>query len=287
MASCKQYEQNVLSLPPDRLRSLDQGTGSVLVRFVGAVVLLLVLALPALAQTGPSYPALTGRVVDDAHILDPQARMRLEAELAEQEQKTSDQLVVATVPSLEGRPIEDYANGLFRAWKLGQKQENNGILLLVAPNERKVRIEVGYGLEGVLTDAMASTIIRNVIIPEFKAGQMSDGTQKGAEAILELLNLDPEEAQARLRALEGQDNEMTAGDWIDVVVFFLFVGFCIYVMWRSGGGRGGKGGRRRRTRASDGLVVSTWDWGGSSGGGSSWGGGGGGSSGGGGASGSW
>ncbi|MGQ3674083.1 TPM domain-containing protein [Xanthobacter sp. TB0139] len=259
-----------------------------LIRQAGMAMMLLwlVLALPALAQTGPSYPELTGHVVDEAQILSPEIRTSLEAELVAQEEKTSDQLVVATVSSLDGLPIEDYANGLFRSWKLGQEKENNGLLLLVAPNERKVRIEVGYGLEGILTDAMASTIIRNVIIPEFKDGDMSEGTRKGAEAILELLNLDPEEAQARLRALEQQNEGMTDEDWTDLIIFIVFVVFCLFVIWRTGGGNGGQGGRRRRSNDDDGVFISTWDWGGSSGGGSSWGGGGG-SSGGGGASGDW
>ena len=101
----------------------------------------------------PTFPALTGRVVDAAGILKPEDRAILEAKLKAYEDKTSDQVVVATIPSLQDRTIEDYGNRLFRAWKLGEATTNNGALLLVAPNERKGRIEVGYGLVGALTDA--------------------------------------------------------------------------------------------------------------------------------------
>ncbi len=240
------------------------------------------------AYAAPDYPKLTSQVVDEAGIIDPVTAAQMATELAAQEQKTSDQLVVATVRSLDGLPIEDYANGLFRAWKLGQSKENNGILLLIAPNERKVRIEVGYGLEGIMTDAVSSTIIRNAIIPEFKAGNMGEGAVKGAQAILEVLNMDPDEARARARALEDDQDSLTDDDVLDIILFLVFLGFLLFVIWRSGGG--GPGGRRRR-RIGDALAggtVSTWDWGSGSGssGGGGWSGGGG-SSGGGGASGSW
>jgi uncharacterized membrane protein YgcG len=118
---------------------------------------LLVLSLASLAALALDFPALTGRVVDQADILSPAVRTDVAAQSKELEEKSGIQLVVATVPSLQGGDIETFANQLFRAWELGQAQKNNGILLLVAPNERKVRIEVGYGLEGTLTDALAST----------------------------------------------------------------------------------------------------------------------------------
>lgn len=123
--------------------------------------------------------SLTGRVVDAAGIIDPAQRQQLVQKLADFEAKSSDQLVVVTVPSLNGEDIETYSNRLFRAWALGQKQENNGILLVVAPNDRKVRIEVGYGLEGVMTDALSSIIINGTIIPEFRSGNYSQGIVQG------------------------------------------------------------------------------------------------------------
>ncbi|MFG1401106.1 TPM domain-containing protein [Xanthobacter sp. V8C-5] len=240
--------------------------------------LLLALAAGATARAY-TFPELTGRVVDAAGVLGPAARTALEAKLAAQEQKTSDQLVVATVPSLEGGAIEDYANALFRAWRIGQADKNNGVLLLVAPKEHEVRIEVGYGLEGILTDAVSSTIIRNAIVPAFKAGDMAEGIAKGTDAIIEVLNLDPEEARARARAAE---EEMTLEDWLGLLVLALVIAVWLYILWRGISGGGGPSGRRRSRGSS-----SSFDWGSGSGGGSSNWSGGGGSSGGGGASGRW
>src|SRR5271157_2198910 len=109
------------------------------------------------AWAAANLPALTGRVVDDAHILSPVTIADTERKLADLDQKSGIQFVVATVPSLGGEEIEPYANELFRTWKLGEAKKNNGVLLLVAPKERRVRIEVGYGLEGTLTDAASTT----------------------------------------------------------------------------------------------------------------------------------
>src|SRR5215470_591706 len=135
---------------------------------LSAAVLALALLLGAVPAFALNFPALSGRVVDQADILDQSARIALTEKLASLEASTTDQLVVATVRSLEGTSVEDYANRLFREWKLGQKDKNNGVLLLVAPNERKVRIEVGYGLEGTLTDARSRLIIESFILPRFR-----------------------------------------------------------------------------------------------------------------------
>src|SRR5215218_7000104 len=134
---------------------------------LGLVVALLVSAL-ASAQPQPAFPPLTGRVVDAANILKPEDRAALERKLKAHEDKTTDQVVVATVPGLGGTSVEDYANRLFRHWALGQKAKNNGVLLVVAPNERKARIEVGYGLEGALATSMA---------PKFKQNDFPGGLQ--------------------------------------------------------------------------------------------------------------
>jgi uncharacterized protein len=131
----------------------------------------------------PQFPALTGRVVDEVGLLSASARTKL-TQLSEQhERATSNQLVVAVVKSLQGYPIEDYGFQLGRHWGIGRKGTNNGVILLVAPNEREVRIEVGYGLEGALTDALASNIIQTQIIPEFKRGDYESGIVAGAQAI--------------------------------------------------------------------------------------------------------
>ena len=149
-----------------------------------ALLAALVLAAPASAQT---FPALTGRVVDDAGMLSPGTRASTR-ELAELEEKTAHQLVIVTVKSLEGRSIEDYGVRLGRAWQIGQKGKNDGVLLIVAPNERKVRIEVGYGLEGELTDAVAKLIIEERILPNFRKGDMVAGVVSGSDSIRRVLS---------------------------------------------------------------------------------------------------
>src|SRR5579864_1518718 len=150
------------------------------------------------------FPQLTGRVVDQAGVMSADSRSAVEAKLKDLEDKSGIQLVVATVPSLQGSDIETYANELFRTWKLGQAQKNNGVLLLVAPNERKVRIEVGYGLEGTLTDAMASVIISSAIIPRFKTGDFSGGVERGVGGILDVLSGDTAEWQPQAVAAVRQ-----------------------------------------------------------------------------------
>src|SRR5271156_500838 len=130
-----------------------------------ACAALLFVALACAALSAPNFPALTGRIVDQANVIPAATRSALETKLADLESKSGIQLVVATVSSLDGEEIEPYANELFRAWKLGEKEKNNGVLLLVAPKEHRVRVEVGYGLEGTLTDALPKAIITNAIAP--------------------------------------------------------------------------------------------------------------------------
>jgi uncharacterized protein len=146
------------------------------------------ITVPATAE----FPALSGRVVDDAGVLDAATREALRAKLAALEARSGIQLVVATVKSLNGNSVEDYANRLFRRWQLGQKGKNNGVLLLHAPAERKIRIEVGYGLEGTLTDAATKYIITNSITPRFKANDFSGGMTRGVDDILKALSGDEE-----------------------------------------------------------------------------------------------
>src|SRR6202040_928812 len=134
-----------------------------------------------------NFPALTGRIVDQANIIPAGTRSALESKLADLESKSSIQLVVATLTSLEGQEIEPHANELFRSWKLGEKTKNNGVLLLVAPNEKRVRIEVGYGLEGTLTDALSTVIISNAIAPRFKVGDFGGGISRGVDDIISVL----------------------------------------------------------------------------------------------------
>jgi uncharacterized protein len=224
-----------------------------------------------------NFPSLTGRVVDGANIIDGTTRAAIEQKLADLETKSGIQLVVATVTSLEGQEIEAYANQLFRSWGLGEKTKNNGVLLLVAPNERRVRIEVGYGLEGTLTDALSKIIITNAITPRFKTGDFSGGISRGVDDIITVLTTDASEWQQRpsLRL----DNQQTTDpvSWLLILGGIILVGLLIV----------SPGFRWVFFNIVINLLLSSG--GSSSGGGSSGGGfsGGGGSSGGGGASGSW
>ena len=138
----------------------------------------------AIAQ---QFPELSGRIVDVAQLMDPSTESTLSAQLAQHERETSNQLVVVTVPTLQGYAIADYANRLGRAWQIGTSANNNGVLLVVAPNDRQVRIEVGYGLEGALTDALASVIIQREILPAFRSNDYSKGITQGSNAIMQAI----------------------------------------------------------------------------------------------------
>jgi uncharacterized protein len=234
-----------------------------------------------------AFPALTGRVVDSANLLKADELSALEQKLQAHEEKTTDQVVIATVRSLGGTSVEDYANRLFRLWQLGQKARNNGVLLLVAPSERKVRIEVGYGLEGALTDALSKVITATAIAPKFKQNDFVGGLNAGVDAILSVLTGDAEEWHRRAKVREDESHSIEP-----IVAIVLLVIFILIVRQIMGGGGGAR--RYHRTRSGRWIPVPVptgggWDGGWSGGGGLSGGGfsGGGGSSGGGGASGSW
>ena len=191
-----------------------------------------------------TFPALTGRVVDQGELLSPEKEAELTARLEKLEQDTSDQLVVVTVDSLQDRDIADYGYQLGRAWAIGQSAENNGVLLIVAPNERKVRIEVGYGLEPILTDALSALIIHEQILPAFRNGGYERGITQGVDAIEAQLRLDPAEAQARAAEAEAPDAEVPIA-----ILFFVLFGVFMLVMSfvsavsRAGRRRKGKGGK--------------------------------------------
>ena len=144
---------------------------------------LLACAAAAAAQT-PEVPYLTGRVVDNAEILNAETRKRLADALKQHEQKSGNQIAVLTVPTIRGEGVEEYAVRVFEQWKLGQKGKDNGVLVLVVPQDRRMRIEVGYGLEGVVTDAHASRIIRNVMTPRFRDGDFNGGITRGVDALI-------------------------------------------------------------------------------------------------------
>jgi uncharacterized protein len=249
-----------------------------------AAALCLLLASIALAL---DFPALTGRVVDQAGVMSAASRSDVEAKSKALEDKSGIQLVVATVKSLQGSDIETYANELARFWKLGEAKKNNGVLLLVAPTEHKVRIEVGYGLEGTLTDALSSVIIASAILPRFKANDYSGGIERGVDGIISVLSGDAAEWQPK----PSVRNDKAEG--IDGLLPLLFTLFLIFFVWylirNAGGGRPPGPGSRSGPIIFPGGWGGSSDWGGGGGGGGFGGGfsGGGGSFGGGGASGSW
>jgi uncharacterized protein len=280
----------------------------------------LVGANAAWAQT---FPKFTGLVVDDAHILAPEQVAALDAKLTTLQKTTGHQLVVATIADLQGYPIEDYSYQLGRAWNVGDKDRKDGLVMVIAPKDRKIFISVAGGLQGTVTDAVASVIINTQITPKFKAGDYAGGINAGIDQLATLVQLPPEEAQkvAAQAAAQAQAQQRQASQphigfgtiMLLVVVFFFFVLPMLRAM-RGGGRRYGPGGvavyppgsgfgggflgglagnlaanaiARELGGGSRGGSLGGSDWGGGSGGG--FGGGGGGGSGfdGGGAGGSW
>lgn len=237
-------------------------------------LLLLLLLACGFAAAEPKFPPLSGRVVDGAGLLDPAALSRLDAQLSAFESASGIQLVIATLPDLQGYEIEEFGYQLGRSWGIGQKDTNKGVLLIVAQAERKVRIEVGYGLEGTLTDALSATIIQSVIVPRFKTGQFEDGIEQGAYAIMAALKGEYEPPRRK-------DSSPSRGGLMILLLMFMAMMF----LRSFGGGPGGFGGGGRGVFLPGGFGGGGGGFGGGMGGGGF--GGGGGSFGGGGASGGW
>ncbi|MFM5892974.1 MAG: TPM domain-containing protein [Novosphingobium sp.] len=257
------------------------------------------------AATSGEFPALTGPVVDEAGVIPAEVKARLEQKLVGLKTQSQRQLQVVTVASLRDYDIADYANRLFRTWQLGDKERNDGVLLLVAPNERRMRIEVGYGMEPIITDGFSFLVINKIITPKFKAGDLPGGIESGTDALIQQMQLPPEQAAqiaAQANAQQAADAkakkaELNPASLIWFAFFFLF--FILPMLRRMRGGRGYRSsgiGNVILWSVLDGMARGGRGGGGgwSSGGGSDWGGGGGGgwgggggSSGGGGASGSW
>jgi len=250
---------------------------------------LLLLAAPLIALAEPTFPALTGRIVDEAGLLSPEQRAAIEAQLTELEQKSTDQLAVVTLNSLQGYPIEDFGYQLGRKWGIGQKGKDNGVLLIVAPNERKVRIEVGRGLEPQLTDAMSKLIIENAIIPQFRRGDYAAGIAAGVRDIKDVVLGDAEEVKQRAhKASDELDfwQMMLILFWIGVALFVLFA-VVQSVNQQAQQAAAGRGPQRRRGPVFYPVDSGSWGGGWSGGGGGGGWSGGGGDFGGGGSSGSW
>ncbi|XOV87832.1 MAG: TPM domain-containing protein [Pseudomonadota bacterium] len=214
---------------------------------LGITLALLVTSYAALATI--QFPPLKGRVVDTANMISTGAEREIDQMSAGHEQATTNQVVVVTVPDLQGYTIEEFGYQLGRHWGIGQKGANNGVLLIAARDERKIRIEVGYGLEGELTDAIASNIINGVITPRFKAARFDDGFVEGASAIIAALG-----GQYQMREVSSRGEERVPPFWsllIFVLVFFVFPslfgrrflpGLLIGGMQGGGRGHGRRGG---------------------------------------------
>ncbi|ALL14775.1 TPM domain-containing protein [Caulobacter henricii] len=252
-------------------------------------MLCLSLALPAVAA--PKFPPLSGRVVDEANILSPQVEQDLTVRLKTLEDTTGRQLVVATVPSLQGYEIEDYGYQLGRSWGLGDKTRDDGVILLVAPTEKKVRIEVGYGLEPVLTDALSSVIIQSAILPKFKAGDLPGGIVAGADELVTQLSLPEDQAKAKV-AQAAEPQASSPGSGFSPIAALLIGLFVFFLITRLLPGRRGR--RSGLGAALPWIILDALTSGNGRGGGGGFGGGGGGgfsggggSFGGGGSSGSW
>ena len=269
-----------------------------MLRLLGALLAalaLLVVRLPAFAR---EVPNLAGRVNDDARLLSSEQAARIEQSLAACEKKTGHQVVVLTIDSLEGDPLEDFSIRTVERWKLGRKKVDDGLLLLVVKRERKVRIEVGYGLEGSIPDAVSSRVIRGVIVPAFRSGDYAGGIERGLDALMRA-----DTGDSTLPATEPPGGGPGRAPWFFPFLLFLpFIGVFWLLRRFFGGGPPGYGGSRRYggwggyggwgAGVGGGLGGG---WGRGGGGGGGWGGGGGGGGfsgggggfGGGGASGSW
>ena len=253
------------------------------------------LATLAAVIAAPNLPELTGQVVDNAGLLSNEDRAAILAELRSLEQTSTDQIAVATVPSLDGYAIEDYAIALARKWQLGQKDKDNGILFLVAPNERKVRIEVGRRLEPVMTDTMSKIIIENAILPKFRRGDYAGGIRDGVRDIKDVLLGDAEAVKERARGGRTPEGDPTVfihlAVWIAIILLIIWLNSRAERQMADNMSPYDRKRARRRRGAGPIIIIpgGSGDWGGGwsgGGGGGGWSGGGG-DFGGGGASGGW
>ncbi|AWY43244.1 methanol dehydrogenase [Pseudomonas putida] len=243
---------------------------------MGLVLLLWVLALAAQAEL--KFPELTGRVVDTAQMIEPSVRDQLTQQLQAHEKATGEQLVVVTLPDLQGTDIADFGYQLGRYWGIGQKDKNNGALLIIARDERKLRIEVGYGLEDRLTDAQSSVIIHQVITPAFKAGNFSKGISDGVAAMLVVLGGNPLDEPSTVYESSGDPNDDFVSRhpalFVFLVLLFILTVFVCQMLGILPAGRGGSGGSGGFGGGLGGGGFGGGGGGGFSGGGGSFGGGG-------------
>lgn len=266
----------------------------VLLRYLLAGLFALLLSTIA-ATADPKYPPLTGRIIDEAGLLSANDRFEIEQMLRDLEGKSTDQIVVYTTKSLQGYEIEDFGYRLGRAWKIGQAGVNNGIVLIVAPNERKIRIEVGRGLEPQMTDFMSKLIVENAILPGLRRGDFAGGIKAGVRDIKDVLLGDTEGVKDRISRAKKRSSGND--DWVGLIFPLIFIGMFLLIFYLNARQAQQMPAGQRRRRLGDGNVIiipggwgGSGSWGGGSGGSGDSGGGfsgGGGDFGGGGASGSW
>ncbi len=257
----------------------------------GLVCVLVLFATLGQAQKAAEYPELSGRVVDEASLVSPSDKIFIEGVLAELEGKTGDQVAVLTITSLKGANLEQYSLGVAREWGLGEKDKNNGVLFLIAKNDRKMRIEVGYGLEGKLTDAIASYIIRNDVAPAFRSGDFSGGIKRGVGSIVNVLATDASglkqwetRAKPRKNSRRNRNNNSSnlgmffiVGVWMFIIFGSTVSGWLVRKLGREikpghyrwlGMDAGPNAPKKKRRRDSKGRYVRNSGWGGGFGGGS-------------------
>ncbi|HEX7709324.1 MAG TPA: TPM domain-containing protein [Sphingomonadaceae bacterium] len=244
-------------------------------------LLLALLATPAAALSFPPHPQ--GPIYDEADLLPPDQEAALDQRLRDFDRQTGDAVIIATVNSLQGDTIEDYAAKLYANWGIGGAERDNGVLLLVAPHERKLRIEVGYGLTPYITDILSGRIIRDDITPHFKQGDMAGGIEAGIGAILTQLSQSPADAKAIAEAAAAAEKNRahSGGGGAAIFFFFMFLFFFVFPIIGALGRKGGKGYRRGGFGSAVGNIA-LWTAlnaaanAGRNGGGGGWGGGGGG-----------
>jgi uncharacterized protein len=192
-------------------------------KWIRRIIIFTFLILPAFGYLhATNFPKSTGFINDFAGILDEKTKEDMNRLTREVEEKTSAEISVVTVSSLEGLTVEQYANELFRMWGIGKKGKDNGVLVLVAPNERKIRIEVGYGLEGILPDGLVGEIIRANVTPAFKRGDFAVGLRQGVDRIVDIVREGkPLSADEKRKLAEASEDRPPA--WVMIPFFGLFV----------------------------------------------------------------
>lgn len=214
------------------------------IRFSLLTILLGIAATVAMAQDFPAQPV--GHVNDFANLLSRSERQQLEMKLQNYRDTTTNVIAIATLPDLQGYSVEEVATQLFNDWKMWHEDRYNGVLVVVAPNERQMRIEVGYGLEGAIPDIIAGRIITNVLAPDFRQNDYYSGLDKATSLLIQLAE---GEYEGNLTKRGTEEDDIASA-----IVFFLFLAFVIYASTRRGGG-GRNGGRRRRTLGPAGFIF--------------------------------